>query len=1511
MSCCTDKNLDEKSTATSESTDCGPLQFANVLRQCLGDAPRQLSTLSVVPCGRLAQAWEHHLQTKKLLIYLLLLDHNDNHLQRHPCDICPMESHTDKMTGAMDTTQFQVLRKLAGELLIAKFVRLSASWKMHESGTPIGLEIFAAMFNSVLVALLFFEQCTDKKVQREIEIWGEHVQSTFADMLAYSTNLASLSEVHSIALVTQILQSIQPLLPGCSPDAIRLLLNKSPRLSMALSQVGQYCASASLSTLPTPITIESDMMELDDENSTQASQTQSGETMNNLPRDMISLFKSRSTAYASISGQLVLLNVVSQPAGVSETLPRAFFKHILDLSMENLVYTGTILVEILKSGFLIADSDASKLMKRLLKLLASHTLNRCEVVMVLCLEVLTAFAIHWSQSGTDDAMAQQPLSEDAESLYDYFVHSDPVDEKFTTEVLKRVVNLLMLLIRIKPQYGTVEGMSSPRTKLFAFLGSGSTTIRFHVGDRLHQIFGYFILSDHDTIFIEILRILPSDPSWPEMMAFRMYVLSNLAAKWSNLLRRCIYHIFEIPSKSKGSAFHAQRCFEAVAKELKLKNSREILDLFAPQLLFTWVENESIEDLPYEIFGFSELRTLIEHLKTELVAILSMRALGSQLQQVAELLNLEVVELLKLSFPKVMSYAVSQDAKDTKLGAPASTTIVSSLRETLGQDQYYKLLNMHFPEIVAITFGLLNQSSDVARYFKRSRDLSLAADIHEAIKNLGCSEAPLPPNQQPNFSPKIYSTQISILCALTQYTPSTIYTPALVTYICRKLLDSLHFALGSLHSCMVLRKLRILVALAGQIALTGYPLEMLLHAMQSFLVDPACADDAFGMIKYLLDGGKEHLVKNPSFVAGLGLCYLGRLSLFLRSTQSSTTQESQFKSTMSSAQEFREWFGKYLKRYESPALRSQAKHTFEQLLDSAYAAGFDGKVEIGSPESNLLFNLLRDERKNILLSPLSRKAALSMLSSKFQSPASFRKDIFGRDSLSTVHADVVWKSCHDPAVSKEYLGWAGRVLGRAFAASGQIHNRLSREFRLDNVDEFNTEQDSAAAILQFLQDLTLDVKSRNVGLAEAALRSIMSTVADDPSSSLQSAVSTNLYFASQWKPFQIPPAETYAQGFVANDKIGVLLVDAISKSTWLQDLCLGIAQSSRNYLLGALHPVLQADAGFAETLFPYMLHLSLSTSSDTHEFSRKKLSKAFSGWLQQRRRGSSSNVHILLNSILYLRTQPLDNEKSSADRSQWLDLDYLQAAMAATWCGMPKTALLFAEEISSNQVKSTRRSSTVIETATVPSELLLEIFKNIDDPDMYYGVEQPATLQSILARFDYERDGTKSLAFRGAQYDSHVRQSKQAATSEMFSLVKSLDVLNQSGLSNALLQNQQIIGMTTESVSSMFHTARKLEQWDLPVPTTHQSNQLTIYKAFQAVHNATDRETLSLSLSEGLESTMRGLLGKSLSASTLHETLQTLASLTEADEVTSSRSSVEFEEMIARFDQRSIWMKTGR
>jgi ataxia telangiectasia mutated family protein len=185
------------------------------------------------------------------------------------------------------------------------------------------------------------------------------------------------------------------------------------------------------------------------------------------------------------------------------------------------------------------------------------------------------------------------------------------------------------------------------------------------------------------------------------------------------------------------------------------------------------------------------------------------------------------------------------------------------------------------------------------------------------------------------------------------------------------------------------------------------------------------------------------------------------------------------------------------------------------------------------------------------------------------------------------------------------------------------------------------------------------------------------------------------------------------------------------------------------------------------------------------------------------------------------------------------------------------------------------------------------------------------LSNVLARLEYEKDGAKGLAFRGAQYDSHIRRRDPVSESDGQSLVRALSTLGLSGLSHSLLQTQQSLEGATLSLESTFQTARRLEIWDLPAPTSSVNHAVTMYRAYQGIYQATERSSVLKSVYDGFGETMRSLACQGYNAASLRHHLGALAALSELDDILNVSGESDLEEVLDKFESRVRWMKSGR
>lgn len=1412
------------------------------------------------------------------------------------------------LAPASDSGNFHASKKLILELFFPKLEELQDlcnSWDKRGSqgGAQLSPERLHSLFSACVVGSLLVSQLQDlnSRQSRDIEstVFGllESTLKTVLNAPDNQTFFDCLLKASSLHIPSLTMQGVSKLVKD-DPHTLRLLslLADFLRQRTAQESSGQH----------------QDFMDLDDEFESQESRTSNAIKTMEVPRRIASLRWSSDAFLISTTMRLYFLEAINNDHSQVGLIPEPFLEHVLGLSNEQFLLCSGASTEIFRSDFVVNADDALRIVERLGEIIGETDFTCCEAAHSVSLGIMDGLVTVWLDDRHD-------VSTSVGDLYHYFVKASLPKNILSPQSQLSLARLLFSLLRHDPQYGTRLKLSSCRTTLLSMMQPGAMVVKHFIATNLPHIFGLYVLKTHDDVFLDVLNSLPIDPDNIEGIAFRLFVLSELACAWPTLLRRCTYHIFETPGKIPHSTSYATTCLAKVAKALSFESSKELFDIFKPQLFYTWLDGDSVMDMPFEIFGFATLNDMLQASRAEAAALMLMRGQEQDAMDLAQTLGISPVDMLKQGFAKIMAYVIAHDTSvASSSNSSNDTNSETSIRRRLGKEPYLDSIYAHFADIVATLFDLFDQEDPIEKYFAKDENFAYAATILEEMKKYSHSSMALPGNQQPMFKAKYLLRELFHLCNRTEYELHSIWTPALVVHVVRRLLTTVHPALGSLHACSMLRKVRVLIALAGPVALDLYPLEMLLHSIRPFIVDSECADDALGVSQYLITRGSKHLEQVPSFLAGYSLSTLASLRVFLESSQSSTTQESQFKATMSKAQQFHSWFTKYLAQYDSPAFSDeQQKESFKSITQSASHIRSSGNAESGTHESTLLLEILKDdEREEKLLNEAARDLALGMLCGDFVIPPSARQDVIDDDRKAMDHSGPIWKSCKAHALSDKYLAWAGRVVGRSFAASGEIPVDLLRESELDKCIKLASEANgSEQGLYALLQRLTVSKVSATAGLAESALRSIISEAIAQEAEILlvaaQKTLSEPLYLTSEWHPYRTPPSDAMVPAALTKPSDSSLFSrEQISRPTWIQELASYLVQAAPgSIVLNSLWPILTHVKGFAEEAFPFILHLALYSQLDKQQTIKRQLSEAMKGWFEVTIESSITNQKHLINALLYLRTQPLPNESSIADRINWVEVDFPSASAAASRCSMYKTALLFTELASSQATRASRRSSAAREADS--ADTLLSIFENIDDPDAYYGLSQASNLSTVLARLEYENDGSKTLAFRGAQYDSNIRRRDAASHSDSLSLVRALSTLGLAGLSHSILQTQQSLDENADAIDSMFETARRLEIWNLPAPSSSDSHAVTIYKAFQSLQQASDVAAARDAIHDGFHSTMRSLTGHNLHVVSLRHHLGALAALAELDDVVNVSDLNELESMLHQFDSRGQWMRRGR
>ncbi|XXH05131.1 hypothetical protein Hte_011555 [Hypoxylon texense] len=1474
-----------------------PLNIVNLIRASYGDQGLTISPPSQTISGPIGEALGLLRDRESLIRYLLLLDFDASKsspvVPQQPASMAPVAK-------LRDTTSAHGTKKLVAELFYSKLNEIKAlceTWdKQKDNSTQITREKFQSVISSLIVGALILPEMIEVDSNQSQEIQ----QLLFGTLQAALDAASSSSERQ--ALHDCLLMLVRSHMPTLSSTELSKLGKELVYLHQLFSELSAAFPKTARSQ---PLTNE-DFMDIDDEFDSNEFRSSVSSKSVEISRHESSIVLQAAAFYSDTIQRLRLLDVLYEDNGQIGLIPTSFLDSFLELPDEELLSCRCLARELFDSDLIINPDDATKAIIRMGELIGGSAFSNCETALNVCLDVMEGLMPIWCDSNGD-------ISSHTGDLYHYFLNSGLKKNILSTSTQMCLARLLLRLAQLNEKYPNKVRMPPPSESLLDILGSAAIPVKYYIGTRLPSLFGRYVLKSHDGILVDVLGVLPSKSDFLEGIALRLFVLGELAREWPTLLRRGIYHIFEIPGEIPSSEMHAARCLSNISASLHLESTQQLFDLFAPQLLYTWLETKDIEDIPFMIFGFSSLEELLRRAQSEVIALMVMRGQDEAVARLATTLGDNLAELIQRNFSRIIAYSMAHDISIPKTAQYQNGE--SRLRKIIGKQAFFEGMNLNFVDIIGLFFSVIDQEDPIERSWAKEEAYAYAAEAMAEIKTCGYSEVELSPNQQPMFRAKYLTREMELLCNRTPNEMSTLWTPALVVCVARKLLNGVHTALGSLHMCSVLRKVRVLICLAGEHAWASYPLEMLLQSIRPLIVDTECADDALGISQYLLKKGTESLSRSPSFLAGYALSTLASLRVFLETSQSSTTQESQFKATMNKAQTFHSWFTKYLEGYNSPFLQDdEQRSAFEVITQSAAHVRSSGNAERGTYESRLLLGILQDGVHGPqLLNEPSRKLALEMLCGHFSIPALHGVDVVSTDEEALDLAAVVWKSCQAHGLSDEYLTWAGRVVGRGFAASGHVDQDLLRESELSRYFDISLDASgSEHGLLSLLQSLTSDSDCYKAGLAESALRTVVSEALAQGDEELttvcQKVLSNNLRVASDWTSYRTPPSDNLPIDIIHEDQ--ALSSEAFENAKWAQGVTVYLAQSyPENVILSALPPILTHVKGFAQQAFPFIIHLVLLFEREKQQSAKSSLSNALKVWLKLDSQTAKENMCLFINAILYLRTQQLPGEKSIADRTQWLDLDLVSVASAATKCGMFKTALLFVEMASGETSRTSRRSSAV--RAQESTDVLTDIFENIDDPDAYYGLSQTSSLSNVLARLEYEKNGSMSLAFRGAQYDSHIRRKDPAANADSQLLVGTLSNLGLSGLSHSILQTQQNIDDSCITVESTFSTARRLEIWNLPAPSSTENPAVALYKAYQALHQTTDLESARVATYNGFGEIMRTVARKDLSPAHLRHHLGTLAVLTEVNDTVEITDSTELDKILATFTDRSQWMKSGR
>ncbi|THH32523.1 hypothetical protein EUX98_g1663 [Antrodiella citrinella] len=282
----------------------------------------------------------------------------------------------------------------------------------------------------------------------------------------------------------------------------------------------------------------------------------------------------------------------------------------------------------------------------------------------------------------------------------------------------------------------------------------------------------------------------------------------------------------------------------------------------------------------------------------------------------------------------------------------------------------------------------------------------------------------------------------------------------------------------------------------------------------------------------------------------------------------------------------------------------------------------------------------------------------------------------------------------------------------------------------------------------------------------------------------------------------------------------------------------------------LFSILQAHPGFAEQVFPVLVHTALQMErSGQGPQTGTRIRATISTYFERLLRADTTSAscrRTIVDTILHLRNfvpasskDPMRSDALSYDK--WLDVDFVLLSKNAIVCGAYTTAVLFLELAA----EYNGLSGTTPET----EQIMYDIYNHIEEPDGFYGIDTHDLQNFLMQRFHHEKQWDKAFQFHGANLETRSSGSVDAE-----GVLQSLHAFGFDHLAMSTLHDANA-GATLDTSGMTYQLGWRTEKWDLPERTGDGDIGSSLYVALRAVYRERDSQVVSNTLRRALASEM--------------------------------------------------------
>lgn len=1063
-------------------------------------------------------------------------------------------------------------------------------------------------------------------------------------------------------------------------------------------------------------------------------------------------------------------------------------------------------------------------------------------------------------------------------LYEFFVSAALSQDALSFDSQKLFTDLLIRIWQRNGDFGQSEESPpiSVRTALFQLVAKGTVSLNMYQGQVMDVIFSYFTATNHDILFDDLLSNLAIDADWLEGIAVRLYFLARLGARWPTLLRKAVYHIFDAAGQIPSCMGLACSAISEIVSSHRFSNGKYLFRSFCSQLIYTWMTEHELSEMPFQIFGYESLKELVLDNADETAAQCFLSDRHSELNLINELIETTSVELVRTRFSSSFAYIIAHDIA----GDGSKQHLEANVKDLFpSKTEYVTLVREKLPEIT--TKILLSTSVDAGLYrsLEKKPALSYAASGLQQMLNFASDTSSQPPASQPAFRGRHLVETFERVARRAGITFNDLFRCAPFTACVRGLVDSQIPQLGSIHTRAILQRLRILCALGKESLRFRYPAELILRTVWRLLLDDACADDAVGVAHFVFDQQVRMLDTQSSWLAGSILYTLATLQTAALTQHDPLTQDSQRKRIISHHDRLRTWLIQFATGMEvhdgDPSMSM-----FRRLIRLCCQVRYPTNLIDDTNAVEYLLLLLDDESgAKPLLTKEYREGLICLVLQHSDRPKSG-----GKTSVQDIsrHAGRLWQYAKCIEVPASTRSWLGAVVGTTYAFNGRhtLEMGLSKPEGQDHASKASFDDAvlaSQAIIIDHLVSLLWSEHSVMASAAESALRQLTSFSSTRGNTTLLQLIPRHVFEALSLDF----PTNTVQS---VNRDLNAATTKMETAEKWIIDLSEQmIVQADGDSLLSALRPIIRF-ADFTAKVLGSLAHLFLASESAASEDRRKWLSKALRDAFVQIPSVPVETTTRLLEVVTYLLNQPMRTEKTRAERFNWLNVDFLIVINKALDAGAPTHALYFSEslpKIKPSSSRSARKSFGQCDTlvSDVSLDVLRSIYDAIGERDTVYCAERPPSMLSVLRKSDLEDDAFKSLVLHSACLDASFMMGSPDYVEHTAQMVKALGKMQLDSLVRQLV-NQSRQFTDSGGDRSALSPAQRLYEWDIGVPESSHIASVTLFTAFQGLDNSSTVADFRPELEMATAQVVNTAMATATSSSENDDLLQCLALITD-------------------------------